>query len=368
MSSELFAPLEVRETTLPNRVVVSPMCQYSAEEGRATDWHLVHLGSRAVGGAGVVMAEAAAVEERGRITTGDLGLYRDDHVEPLSRIADFIAEQGSVPGIQLAHAGRKASKRRPWTGHRPLTDEEGAWEVVAPSETPYPYEEHDPPTTRRLSQGEIESVTDSFVAAAERAREAGFELLELHAAHGYLFHEFCSPVANDRTGEYGGDFEGRTRFLHETVAAVREVWPEENPLSVRLSATDWLDDRPSWTVDDTARLAPRLAEAGADLIDVSAGGIHPEQTVLRSTPSYQVPYAETVREHLRAEGYDTPVVAVGAITEPSQAAAVVANDRADLVALGREFLRTPYWTRGAAHELDATDALEWPIQYGWATE
>ena len=344
------------------------MCQYSADDGAATDWHLVHLGSRAVGGAGVVVAEAAAVERRGRITTGDLGLYRDDHVPPLARVASFVADQGSVPGIQLAHAGRKASKRRPWEGHRPLTDEEGRWPIVAPTAEPYPYQDHEAPPTRRLSADEVEAVVDSFAAAARRAREAGFQFVEIHAAHGYLLHEFLSPVTNDRTDRYGGCFEARTRLLREVTAAVREVWPADSPVGVRISATDWLDDRESWTVADSARLAPTLAEAGADLIDVSAGGLHPDQSVLRSTPGYQVPYAETIREHLREEDRETAVATVGAITEPTHAAAIVANERADFVALGREHLRSPYWTHDAAVELDADSDANWPVQYGWATE
>jgi len=344
------------------------MCQYSGDDGKATNWHLVHLGSRAVGGAGVVVAEATAVEQRGRITTGGLGLYRDDQIEPLARIASFVREQGSVTGIQLAHAGRKGSKRRPWEGHRPLTDSEGRWEVASVGSSPYPYTDHEAPPTRQLSIEELRAVVDSFVAAAERAREAGFQLLEIHAAHGYLLHESLSPVTNDRTDRYGGDFEGRTRLLREVTGAVRDVWPAEYPLAVRISATDWLDDRPSWTVDDSAHLAPRLADAGANIIDMSAGGLHPSQTVLRSTPGYQVPYAETIREHLRSEGFETAVATVGAITDPHHAAAIVANERADIVSLGREFLRSPYWAHEAALELDAGDAVNWPSQYGWAVE
>jgi 2,4-dienoyl-CoA reductase-like NADH-dependent reductase (Old Yellow Enzyme family) len=370
MDEGLFSPLTVRGTTLPNRVMVSPMCQYSAPGGFPTDWHLVHLGSRAVGGAGLVMAEATAVEQRGRICTKDLGIWSDEHGEELTRIASFIAEQGSVPGIQLAHAGRKASKTRPWEGNEPVKPEDGGWETVAPSANPYPYEEYDEQPTNRLDQDEIEDVVQSFADGARRADEAGFEVVEIHAAHGYLIHEFLSPVTNDREDEYGGSFENRTRFLREVTRAVREVWPGDQPVFVRISATDWLEDRESWTIEQSARLAPMLAEAGADLIDVSAGGICPEQKVLRSTPGYQVPYAETIREHLREQDLDTRVATVGAITEPVQAEQIVANERADVVCLGREYLSSPYWTHEAALELgvEDTENHDWPIQYGWAVE
>lgn len=360
--SELFSPLELRETTLPNRVMVSPMCQYSAPEGRATDWHLVHLGSRAVGGAGVVLTEATAVSPEGRITPDDLGIWTDEQADALARVADFVAEQGSVPGIQLAHAGRKASTASPWDGGNPLSPDGDGWTAVGPTETPYPRDGDEQPT-RALDTEDVAGVVDDFAAAAERALAAGFEIAEIHAAHGYLLHEFCSPVTNDRTDRYGGDFEGRTRLLREVTAAVREVWPDEKPVFVRVSATDWLDDRPSWTVDDTARLAPRLAEAGADLIDVSAGGIHPDQSVPATGPGYQVPYAEAIGEAVAAGDADLAVGAVGGITDPEHAAAVVANDRADAVLMAREFLRSPYWPLHAAADLDAADAVDWPVQY-----
>lgn len=366
--SQLFEPLTLRETELPNRVMVSPMCQYSTPDGVATDWHLVHLGSRAVGGAGTVLTEATAVSPAGRISPSDLGIWTDEQADALGRVASFVRDQGSVPGVQLAHAGRKASTASPWEGGHPVDPDEGGWTAVGPSGTAYPRDGEEQPT-RKLSTAEVEDVIDDFVAAAERARDAGFLVAELHAAHGYLLHEFLSPVTNDRTDRYGGDFESRTRLLREVTAGVREVWPDDHPVFVRISATDWLDDRPSWTVDDSARLAPRLAEAGADLLDVSAGGISPAQSVPSTGPSYQLPYAETIREHVVDTGADLAVGTVGGITEPAQAEAVVANDRADAVLMAREFLRSPYWPLHAADALGAEgDAVEWPVQYRRAVE
>jgi 2,4-dienoyl-CoA reductase-like NADH-dependent reductase (Old Yellow Enzyme family) len=358
MSDDLFSPLEIRGTKVRNRVMVSPMCQYSCDrDGLATDWHRVHLGSRATGGAGVVMTEATAVEPRSRISPNDLGIWSDDHADALAPVAEFIAERGATSAIQLAHAGRKASKTRPWDGSEPLQPDEGGWETVAPSATPYPYED-EPPVTRKLDAEDIEAVKDAFVAGAERARDAGFDIAEVHAAHGYLLHEFLSPVTNRREDAYGGDFEGRTRLVREIVAAVREVWPDDRPVFVRVSATDWLPDRESWTVEDTARLAPLLADAGADLVDVSAGGIHPDQQIPSAGPNYQVPYAERV-----GEATDALVGAVGGISEPAQADALIRNDRADFAIVGREHLRDPYFTLHAAEELGAEDRVEWPVQY-----
>ena len=363
MSDDLFSPLEIRGTTVRNRVMVSPMCQYSCDrDGLATDWHEVHLGSRATGGAGIVMTEATAVEARGRISPNDLGIWSDDHAEALAPVAEFISERGATPAIQLAHAGRKASKTRPWDGSDPLQPDEGGWETVAPSAVPYPFED-EPPVTRKLDEEGIETVKQAFVTTAERARDAGFEIAEIHAAHGYLLHEFLSPVTNRREDEYGGDFEGRTRLVREIVEEVREVWPGDSPVFVRVSATDWLPDRESWTVEDTARLAPLLADAGADLIDVSSGGIHPDQQVPVAGPNYQVPYAERV-----GEATDALVGAVGGISEPAQADALIRNDRADLVVVGREHLRDPYFTLHAAEELGADDRVEWPIQYRRAVQ
>ncbi|QSG13854.1 NADH:flavin oxidoreductase/NADH oxidase [Halapricum desulfuricans] len=357
----LFSSLNLRETSIPNRVMVSPMCQYSCEQrdGLATEWHRTHLGSRAVGGAGLVMSEATAVEPRGRISPEDLGIWSDEHAEALEPITEFIREQGSVPGIQLAHAGRKASTSRPWEDHGPVAPEDGGWTVVGPTDEPWPYDD-EAPSTERLTPEDIESVVGSFRTAAERALAAGFEVAEVHAAHGYLIHEFLSPVTNTRGDAYGGGFEGRTRLAREVTAAVREVWPDDKPVFVRISATDWLPDRESWTVADSVRLADRLADLGADLIDVSAGGIHPESSPERAGPNYQVRYAERVREETDRE---VAVGAVGGITTPEQAEAVVANERADMAIVGREHLRDPYFTLRAAEALDATDEIEGPPQY-----
>ncbi len=361
MADDLFTPLSLGGTEIPNRVMVSPMCQYSCEDrdGLATDWHFQHLASRAVGGAGVVMTEATAVEPRGRITPEDLGIWSDDHVEALSPIAEFVRARGSVPAIQLAHAGRKASKTRPWEGSEPLSPDEGGWETVAPSDDPWPYE-GEAPSTRAMTQEDVEDVVDSFRDAARRAHDAGFEVAEVHAAHGYLLHEFLSPVTNHRDDDYGGDFEGRSRLVREVTAAVREVWPDDEPVFVRISATDWLPDRDSWTVDDSVRLADALREAGADLIDVSAGGVHPDQEVPEGGPGYQESYAHRVK---RESDSDVAVGAVGGITTAQQADAAIRNGRADLAIVGREHLRDPYFALHAAEELGATDRVDPPVQY-----
>ncbi|SFL08548.1 2,4-dienoyl-CoA reductase [Halogranum rubrum] len=355
MTESLFSPLSLRETTVPNRVMVSPMCQYSTNDGVATEWHRVHLGSRAVGGAGIVMTEATAVEARGRITPHDLGIWSEEHAEALKPITEFVRSQGSVPAIQLAHAGRKASKTRPWDGSEPLSPDEAGWETVAPSPDPYPYED-EPPAQRAMTAEDVEDVTQAFVDAAKRADEAGFEIAEVHAAHGYLLHEFLSPVTNDRDDEYGGSFENRTRLVREVTAAVREVWPDDKPVFVRISATDWLPDRESWDLDQSVELAPQLAEAGADLVDVSAGGIHPDQQIPNSGPGYQIPYAEAIKENT-----GVAVGAVGGITEAEQADQLIRNDRADLAIVGREHLRDPYFTLHAAQELGVD--VELPVQY-----
>jgi 2,4-dienoyl-CoA reductase-like NADH-dependent reductase (Old Yellow Enzyme family) len=361
MTDSLFEPLTLRDTEFRNRVMLSPMCQYSADDGLANDWHRIHLGSRAVGGAGVVMTEATAVEERGRITPDCLGIWSDEHAEAIEPIVDFVRSQGATPGIQLAHAGRKASHRPPAEGRDPIpADDPAGWETVSATDAPYPDGDGtgtgEPAAARRMDGDDVADVIESFADAAARSREVGFEIAEVHAAHGYLLHQFCSPVTNDRDDEYGGSFENRTRLLREVVAAVRDVWPDDKPVFVRISATDWLPDRDSWDVDDSVRLAPLLAEAGADLIDVSGGGIHPDQQLPETGPGYQVPYAEAIRE-----GTDVPVAAVGGITEPTHADALVRNGRVDLVALGRELLRHPYWPLEAAHELGAD--VEWPVQY-----
>lgn len=365
MAAMLFDEIQFRETTVPNRIVVSPMCQYSAPDGMANEWHSVHLGSRAVGGTGIVMTEATAVSPEGRISPEDLGIWTDAHASALEPIASFIREQGSVPAIQLAHAGRKASTARPWEGRDPVLPEDGGWSVIAPSDRPYPREGETPPLEPMTSE-DIDRLVTKFADAARRARSAGFEIAEIHAAHGYLLHEFLSPVSNRRTDEYGGSFENRIRLVLEVTRAVREVWPDEQPIFVRISATDWLDDpspderplddRDSWDVDQSVALASRLTDAGADLIDVSSGGISPEQEIEWVGPGYQVRFAERIREEA-----GVPVGAVGGITDATHADAIVRNDRADLAIVGREHLRDPYFALNAAQELGVD--LEWPPQY-----
>jgi len=358
MGTHLFSPATIRGVTLSNRLVVSPMCQYSVEreDGLAHDWHLVHLGSRAVGGAGLVMAEATAVSPRGRISPADTGIWSDEHAEAWRPVTEFIASQGSVPGVQLAHAGRKASTSVPWQtdGARPIQPDDGGWEVFAPSDRPYtPYGSS--PPLHVMTREDIDAVVEQFVAAAVYAEEAGFEVAEIHAAHGYLLHTFLSPVSNRREDEYGGSFENRTRIVREIAEAVREVW--EKPLFLRISATDWIDDRPSWTVEDSVRLAKELSHA-VDVVDVSSGGVDPERSPPHAGANYQVPLAEAVRE-----GSDAMVCAVGGITSPEQADALVRNGRADLVAVARQFLREPYLGLNAARTLDQRDAVRWPPQY-----
>jgi 2,4-dienoyl-CoA reductase-like NADH-dependent reductase (Old Yellow Enzyme family) len=355
--AELFDPLELRGETLRNRIAVSPMCQYScdAQDGLATDWHHVHLGSRAVGGAGLVIAEATAVEPRGRISPQDLGIWSDEHADALADAVAFMKEHGATAGIQLAHAGRKASTYRPSDGGGPVHGPDG-WTPVGPTGTPYPHD--DPLEVEALDREGIAEVKASFRAAAERALDAGFDVAEVHGAHGYLLHEFYSPVSNTRDDEYGGDFAGRTRLVREVTREVRDVWPDDKPVLVRLSATDWMGED-GWTVDDTAQLAPLLAADGADLIDVSAGGIHRDQEVPHTGPHYQVPYAERVTEAL--EGVDCAVGAVGGITTPEGASEVVRNGRADMTLLAREHLRDPYFALHAAEALGEEPPV--PRQY-----
>ncbi len=349
-SPHLFTPITVREITLRNRIAVSPMCQYSSEDGFATDWHLVHLGSRAVGGAGLVMVEASAVEARGRITPGDHGIWKDEHIEMLSGITAFIKSQGSVPAIQIAHAGRKASCRVPWEGGGVIPLGEGGWQCVAPSAIPF---NEGNPSPAELSKTQIGELTQAFVAAARRALVAGFDVLEIHSAHGYLLHEFLSPLSNQRRDDYGGVFENRVRFLLEVTSAVRAVWPERLPLWLRISATDWADG--GSTPDDSVRLAGLLLEKGVDLIDCSSGGLVPHAKIPNSA-GYQVPFAERIK---REAGILTG--AVGLITEPDQADRIIRTAKADVVLLARGFLRDPYWPLHAARVLGA--AIEPPVQY-----
>lgn len=351
MSPHLFAPLTLRGVTLRNRIGVSPMCQYSCTDGMATDWHLVHLGSRAVGGAGLVMVEATAVEERGRISGADMGLWKDEQIEPLARIAGFVKRQGAVAGIQIAHAGRKASTVAPWQGNRALREAEGAWEVVGPSAEPFG-PEYRPP--HELSGAEIGGVVQAFADGARRALEAGFEVVEIHAAHGYLLHEFLSPLANRRSDGYGGGFDNRTRLVMEVTAAVRAMWPENRAVFVRISATDWKEG--GWDIAESVELAGRLRRAGVDLIDVSSGGVIPGVRIPVGA-GYQTPFAERIR---REAGVAT--AAVGEITAPSQADQIIRNGQADVVLLAREFLRQPYWPLHAGRTLGQKVPV--PAAYG----
>jgi 2,4-dienoyl-CoA reductase-like NADH-dependent reductase (Old Yellow Enzyme family) len=348
---DLFDPLAIRDLTFGNRVFVSPMCQYSSENGYANDWHFVHLGSRAVGGAGLVLTEATAVLPEGRISPQDLGVWEDGHIEMLGRIVNFIHEQGSIAGMQLAHAGRKASTSRPWEGHDTVPESEGGWKkVVAPSALPFS-------DTYRLPQAltpeGIQEVVAAFAAAARRACQAGFRVVEIHAAHGYLIHEFLSPLSNNRDDDYGGSFENRTRLCREVVAAVRSVWPNELPLFVRISATDWVED--GWDIDQSVRLAGELKKIGVDFIDCSSGG-NVSHANIPVGPGYQTQFAERIR---RETGIMTG--AVGMITSPVQAEHIIRTGQADAVIMAREFLRNPYWPLHAAQELD--QPIAWPVQY-----
>ncbi|MBM9507503.1 NADH:flavin oxidoreductase/NADH oxidase [Actinacidiphila acididurans] len=356
--SALFEPLTLRSLTVPNRVWMAPMCQYSAaadgeEQGVPTDWHFAHYGARAAGGAGLLLTEATAVAPEGRISAHDLGIWNDRQAEAFARITAFVKAQGAVPGIQLAHAGRKASVRRPWDGGAALGAGEGAWQTVAPSAVPFS-DRH--PVPVQLSEAGIQQVVAQFAAAARRALAAGFQVAEVHGAHGYLVGEFLSPHSNRRTDGYGGPFENRIRFALEVVDAVREVWPDDLPLFFRISATDWLDEG-GWTADETVRFAKELLARGVDLLDVSTGGNAATATV-PTGPGYQVPFAARVKA-----ATDLPVAAVGEITQPRQAETVLATGQADAVLLGRELLRHPTWPLDAARELGVPEAARIPAQY-----
>jgi 2,4-dienoyl-CoA reductase-like NADH-dependent reductase (Old Yellow Enzyme family) len=348
--SVLFSPLKLREVTFRNRVFVSPMCQYSSRDGLPTDWHLVHLGSRAVGGAGLVMVEATAVSPEGRISPDDSGIWSDGHAQAFRRITSFIREQGSVPGVQLAHAGRKASTSSPWRGEGAVTPEHGGWQPLAPGPIRFA---DGYPRPRGMTPADLEAVRGQFAAAARRAAEAGFEVVEIHMAHGYLLHEFLSPLANPRTDEYGGPLENRMRFPLEVVRAVRGAWPDRLPLFVRISATDWAEG--GWDLAGSLELARRLKGIGVDLVDCSSGGLVPKAPVPVG-PGYQTPFAAAVRREI---GIATG--AVGMITEPAQAEQIVATGQADAVLLAREMLRDPYWPLRAARALGAEGP--WPVQY-----
>ena len=350
---KLFTPFRVRDIELKNRIVMSPMCEYSAKEGHPQPWHMVHLGSRAVGGAGLVMTEASAVEERGRISAEDAGVYDDAHIASWRPIAEFVKSQGAVVGMQLAHAGRKGSTAPPWAGGKGVAIADGGWEPVAPSKTPF---DAGYPVPRALELDEIRGIAAAFRRAAERALEAGFQLIEIHAAHGYLIHEFLSPLCNSREDEYGGSFENRIRFALNVAKAIREVWPAELPLFCRVSATDWVEG--GWDLKQTIELSKRLKPLGVDLIDVSSGGAVPYAKIPVG-PGYQVAFAEAIRKEA---GIATG--AVGMITDPAQADTILATDQADLVFLAREMLRDPYWPRRAAKALDVK--IAGPVQYGRA--
>ena len=346
----LFEPLTLRGLTLRNRIAVSPMCQYSSNEGFANDWHFVHLASRAVGGAGLVLTEAVAVTEDGRISPDDLGLWDDAHALAYERIARFVKGEGAAFGIQLAHAGRKASTRRPWDGAGAVPPDEGGWEPVGPTSTPF---SDTYPTPRAMTTDDIAAVVESFERAAFRARRAGFDVVEVHAAHGYLIHEFLSPLSNTRTDEYGGSFENRIRLCLEVTKAVRRVWPQDLPVLVRISATDWTEG--GWDVEQSVELVRRLGALGVDLIDCSTAG-NVATAKVPVGPGFQVPFAE----RLRRDGA-IPTGAVGLITDPAEADAIIRGGQADLVLLARELLRDPYWPLRAARELGQD--VPWPAQY-----
>ncbi|MFA6545621.1 MAG: NADH:flavin oxidoreductase/NADH oxidase [Limisphaerales bacterium] len=355
-TSVLFSPLQIRGVSFRNRIGVSPMCQYSCEGGMVTDWHLVHLGSRAVGGAGLVMAEATAVAADGRISPSDAGIWSDAHVDPLARCARFIEEQGAVAAIQLAHAGRKASVAAPWEGDRVLSEDEGGWRPIwAPS--PMAFAETSPIPTA-LSTQQITRIVDSFSDAAQRALDAGFRVVEIHSAHGYLLHEFLSPLSNHRNDEYGGSFGNRTRLIRQVVQAVRSVWPDHLPLFVRISATDWVEE--GWDVEQSVELARTIKPMGVDLVDCSSGALLPHVR-MPVKPGYQVPFAEQIRREA-----NIPTAAVGLIREAEQAEEIVARGHADMVLLAREMLRDPYWTLHAAKQLGVRG--DWPVQYGRAVD
>jgi len=350
----LFDPLNLRSVTLRNRIGVSPMCQYSSENGYPNDWHFVHLGSRAVGGAGLVITEATAVEPRGRISAWDAGLWEDGQIEPWGRIAKVIESHGAVAGMQIAHAGRKASVRRPWEGGKALPREEGGWEVIGPTDVPFA---DGYPNPRAMTRDDMSAVRDAFVVTARRAVAAGFRVIEVHAAHGYLLNEFLSPLSNTRNDEFGGSFANRTRFPLEVVRAVRAAMPDSLPLFVRISASDWTEG--GWTIDDSVEFARILRGEGVDVIDCSSGGNVPHAKI-ETGPGYQVPFAEAIK---RAAGIAT--AAVGMINT-RLADEIVRSEQADMVLIARQFLRDPYFPLHAAKELGMSDRLPPPVQYGRA--
>ena len=346
----LFSPLNIKDIEFKNRIVVSPMCEYSSEDGFANDWHLVHLGSRAIGGAALVIAEATAVSPEGRITPHDLGIWKDEHITFLKRITNFIHTHQSIAGIQLAHAGRKASHAQPWNGGSLLLPEAGGWKTVAPSPIAFS-EDYDTPVA--MDKADIEKVINDFAEATKRAVKAGFKVVEIHGAHGYLINEFLSPLSNQRTDEYGGSFDNRMRFLLEVTAAVQANWPKEYPLFLRISASDWIEG--GWTIEDSVRLAQIIKHKGIDLIDCSSGGLA-SNAVIQPKPGYQVGFADEVKNK---GGILSG--AVGIITEPNQANEIITSGKADMVFMARELLRDPYFPLRAAYELGVD--VQWPDQY-----
>jgi len=349
----LFQPLTIKSVTLRNRIGVSPMCQYSSQDGVANDWHLVHLGSRAVGGAALVIAEATAVSPEGRISPGDAGIWAEKHIEPVARINRFVKQHGAVPGIQIAHAGRKASASRPWEGDHHLSDSQGGWLTVAPSALAFSQKLNKVP--REMTEADIAKVQKDFVAAAKHSLAAESEWLELHFAHGYLAHEFLSPLSNQRTDHYGGSFENRIRFAIETTRAVRAVWPDKFPLTARISCTDWTPG--GWDIEQSVELSRRLKAEGVDLIDCSSGG-NVADAKIELGPGYQVPFAEKIRREA-----NIATSAVGMITEPKQADEIIRSGKADLVCMARELLRDAYWPAHAAKALGHADKVKPPVQY-----
>ena len=348
--SKLFSPVTIKSVQFKNRIVVSPMCQYSSVDGFANDWHLVHLGSRAVGGAGLIITEATGVSPEGRISSEDLGIWKDEHIEKLSQITAFISAQGCVPGVQLAHAGRKASTAVPWKGRAEVPQSQGGWQTVAPSAVPF---SDTYPKPVALDLAGIDKVVSDFTAAAQRALQAGFKVIEIHAAHGYLVHQFLSPLSNHRTDEYGGSFENRIRLLLRIIADVQTVWPADLPIFTRISATDWAEG--GWNADESVRLAQVLKEKGIDLIDVSSGGLAAHQQIPVG-PAYQLPFASRIK---RETGILTGTV--GMITNSVQAETILVNGDADMIIMAREILRNPYFPLEAARDLK--DSIAWPLQY-----
>jgi 2,4-dienoyl-CoA reductase-like NADH-dependent reductase (Old Yellow Enzyme family) len=347
---KLFEPFRLREIEFKNRIGVSPMCQYSAKDGHVGHWHLVHLGSRAIGGAALVMAEATGVQAIGRISPGDTGIYLDSHVEAWRPVVDFIKSHGAVPGIQLAHAGRKGSTAVPWAGGKGISAADGGWTPVGPTNVPFT---DGYPTPKALTIPEIDQIVADYVSAAQRALRAGFEVAEVHAAHGYLLHEFYSPLSNTRADEYGGNFENRTRLALRVVQAIREIWPANLPIFVRISSTDWKEG--GWDIQQSVQLARKFKSLGVDLVDCSSGGNIADAKIPMG-PGYQVQFAETVRREAAI-----PTAAVGVVVGPNQAESILASGQADMVFLAREMLRDPYWPRRAAQSLGVK--IKGPVQY-----